>query len=514
MIKNFHKILFISTIAVFVILLIQTLWHPINFRPLKGVTVKTEMPKLTFKSYKNNTFQSQFEKYNKENFGFREWTFRMYNQYIWSCYDKTNAFVVTEGKEGYLYEKEFVRDHYESLMYNHTDDTTVMKDLFETEALRLWKVQELLKEHDIHIFVNLIPGKDVIYPEYLPEDTYTRPDGIHAYDYYKPRFDELGINHIDNVTYFQDIKDKVDYPLFPKTGTHWSNIAATHAFDSIIRYMEVLGNKNILNVELSEMYPDKTRQPDDDLEQLLNIIFKLRPNTNYYTDVDVIPDSTAVKPKLITIGDSYFWTISYNIPLTKIFEEAPYWYYNSTIYFDKRNNSTKDINFARELMSADYIMLNYCTVQLYDLGSKFLPKALVYLCYDDEERNNKIEELINEMKNNEEWSKSIEKKAKKQNKSIEDVMRDDATYMVYQQPETCFDDLKGYKLPTSRNESLLNLSDPDSFEYKVEEVINEISLNEEWLNSIKEKAEKNGIDLKTQIRNDAIWMVKQRSKNK
>ena len=166
---NFHKILFIATIAVFVILLIQTLWHPINFRPLKGVTVKTEFPKLTLKSYRNNTFQSQFEKYNKENFGFREWTFRMYNQYIWSCYDKTNAFVVIEGKDGYLYEKEFVRDHYESLMYKHTDDTTVMKDLFETEALRLWKVQELLKEHDIHIFANLIPGKDIIYPEYLPE---------------------------------------------------------------------------------------------------------------------------------------------------------------------------------------------------------------------------------------------------------------------------------------------------------------------------------------------------------
>ena len=76
-----------------------------------------------------------------------------------------------EGKDGYLYEKEFVRDHYQSLMYNHTDDTTVMINLFETEALRLWKVQELLKEHDIHIFVNLLPGKDVIYPEYLPEDT-------------------------------------------------------------------------------------------------------------------------------------------------------------------------------------------------------------------------------------------------------------------------------------------------------------------------------------------------------
>ena len=142
--NNFHKILFIATIFIFVVILVQTIWHPIKFNPLKGVTVKTEMPKLTFETYKNNSFQKQFDKYSQENFGFREWTFRMYNQYLWTCYRKIKALIVVEGKEGYLYEKEFVRDHYESLMYNHTNDTTVMKELFETEALRIWKVQELL----------------------------------------------------------------------------------------------------------------------------------------------------------------------------------------------------------------------------------------------------------------------------------------------------------------------------------------------------------------------------------
>ena len=243
---NFHKILFFTTIAFFTIILIQTIWHPINFKPLKGVTVKTELPKFTFESYSSNKFQSQFEKYTKENFGFREWTFRMYNQYIWSCYHKTNAFIVVEGKEGYLYEKEFVRDHYESLMYNHTNDTSVMKDLFETEALRLWKVQELLKEHDIHIFVNLIPGKDIIYPEYLPENIYTRPDGIHAYDYYKPKFDELGINYIDNVTYFQEIKDKVeelniDKYILDLRGNAGGNSEILNPFQDLVRDKKLNG---------------------------------------------------------------------------------------------------------------------------------------------------------------------------------------------------------------------------------------------------------------------------------
>lgn len=506
--RDFNKILFIATIVLFGIIFIQSIWHPINFRPLRGATYETKCPKLTLESYKDNSFQRQFDKYTQDNFGFREWALRFYNQYLWSFYHKTNAHILIEGKNGYLYEKEFVKDHYQSLMYNLTDDTTFMKNLFETETLRLWKVQELLREHDIHIFVNLLPGKDVIYPEYLPENVYNdKPDGVHAYDFYKPKFDELGVNYIDNVTYFKNIKDKVDYPLFPKTGTHWTNIAAAHAFDSIIKYMEDISDRNLLNIKLSEKYPDKTRHPDDDLEQLLNIIFKIRPNTNYYTDVTVIPDSTAIRPNLITIGDSYFWTISYNIPLDMIFNEHPYWYYNSTIYFDKNNHSTKDINFARELMSADYIMLNYCTVQLYDLASKFLPKALVYLCYDDVERNNKIEELINNMKSDEDWFKSLNQKAKEQNISVEEVMLNNAEYLVYQQPESVFDDLKGYKMPTDRNESLLDFADPNSLEYKIERIINDINANPEWLNDIKKKAEQRGVSLETQMRNDAIWMI-------
>ena len=317
----------------------------------------------------------------------------------------------------------------------------------------------------------------------------------------------LFLKRLKKYLLFIGIKDKVDYPLFPKTGTHWTNIAASYAFDSIIKYMEVLGDRNLLNVQLSEKYIDKNRHPDDDLEQLLNLTFPIKPNKNYYTDVTVIPDSTAVKPNLTTIGDSYFWTISYNIPLDTIFNRHPYWYYNSTIYFDEYNHFTNDINFAEELMSADYIMLNYCTTQLYDLGSKFLPKALVYLCYSEDERNAKVEQLIRNMRNDKNWYNSLSEKAKNQNVSVEEVMRNDAMYLVYQQPESCFDDLKGYKLPTDRNESLVKMTELDLFESKIKRIIDDICSDANWLDEVKKKAEKSGVSLETQLRNDAIWMI-------
>ena len=44
-----------------------------------------------------------------------------------------------------------------------------------------------------------------------------------------------------------------------------------------------------------------------------------------------------------------------------------------------------DIDLVDELLSVDYVMLSYCTVQLYNCGNGFINRALLELCYDPEE---------------------------------------------------------------------------------------------------------------------------------
>lgn len=514
--KKLHKVLFIITITLLVIVFIQTFYHVFTLKPLKGAEVKAEMPKLTFQTYTDGSFQRDFDNYTRSNFGFREYLLRFYNQYIWTCYDKTFNSYILQGKNGWLYELEFVQDHYESLMYKYTNDTSEMKQKFDTEALRLWKVQKLLKEHDIDIFVNLIPGKDYIYPEYLPENQwYKRPQGIHAYEYYKSKFDELGINYIDNIEIFRNAKDIVDYQLFPKTGTHWTNIAASHAFDSIIKYMENISGRNMLNLHFSKKYIAENREPDDDLEQLLNLAFPIKPNVNYYTDVTVITDSTAIRPNIITIGDSYFWTISYNIPLSKIFTKYPYWYYNSSIYFDDKNTSTSETNLEKELMDADFIMLNYCTAQVYKLGNQFIQKALLHLCYDSIQINEKAKSVIENIRSSESWYSDIKEKAKVDGISIDQELLKNAVYVIEQEPEKYFAELSGNQLPAARNTTLMKSERLTYFEKKVQDLKNYI-LDEDanWLESIKKKAAENGISVEDQLDADVRWIVKEEMKNK
>lgn len=466
--KNLHKILFVSTIVVLALLLVQTFTGIVYVKPLVGVTAEAEKPELTFKNYVDGSFQSDLENYCREHCGFREWFIRLYNQFRWSCFKETGNTTVVRGKDNWLFEDVYVRDHYESLMYKYTDDTTEMKTIFETEALRLWKVQQLLEELGIHIFVNVNPGKDVVFPEFLPENRqYSRPEGLRAYNYYIKRFDELGIHYIDNVAIFKAIKDTVDYPLFYERGTHWSNIAAVHVFDSILRYMENLGDQPLHRLEISKKYQEQPRKPDRDLEDLLNLVSPMKSSPYWYVDVNVKEDSMAVKPILLTIGDSYFWNFTSSVPFQDLFRYYPYWYYNYRVHYDSANTSTLDLDLEQELTRADYIMLNYGTVSLYEFGSRFLPRALLHLCYDKAGIDAAVSKLINELKSDSKRFANIKKDAENNNhEDLEQALYNVALFLISENPEDYLEDLQGEKMPVSRNKDLIILREKQRKSYK------------------------------------------------
>lgn len=457
--KHFHKILFVSTIAVMTIILMQTVTGIVKLKPLHGAVTETENPKLTFKSYADGTFQDSLENYCRNHSGFREWLIRAYNQYLWSCFKETSNATVVCGKDGWLFEETHVRDYYESLMYKYADDNDKMRKIFETEVQRFKKVQELLEEHNIHLFLVIAPSKDAIYPEYLPKNaTYLRPDGLHAYDYYKKRFDETGVNYIDFVSFFRNVKDSVDYPLFPSCGTHWSNIASVYAFDSILRYMEVLGNQNLINLDIGERCQAETRDPDNDLEIILNLAFPIKSRPNIYADVGIKEDSTAVKPNFLAVGDSYYFNIASCTPIWEIFHKYLYWYYNTTIYGDDEHTSTLEVDIEQELMRPDYIMLIYNPVTLYEFSSYFLPRALLHLCYDQATIDSAAHKMMKEIKfyGYPEYPEYL-KVAQESNRSIDDVLYDNVLYMFRTDPEHFFGELSDDQLPVSRNKDLARI---------------------------------------------------------
>lgn len=439
--RNVPKILGIVTMVLLLLVAAQGEWHLIHVRSLKGAYVMDPNPRPTLKAVMDGSWQTQVERYVKCSFGFREPAIRLYNQYVYSCYGKSMNKGVIVGRNGYIYERYFVEDHYESRMYKYTEDPEELRHKFEMEASRLAKLQKLLRERGTTLFVAILPGKDMLYPEHLPPaDTLTRTPGPRAYTEYTRLFRQYGVMYVDVLDWFRAIRDSVSYDLMTQNGTHWSNIAATYAFDSIMRYMQHIGGAPIRPVRLGQPYYDYTHEPDNDLAELLNLVVTPGQPPCQYVNVRVA-DTTLGKPGLIVLGDSFFWNITYNYPLDSLFRYTHYWFYNNTVYFDPEHDNTSQIDMRNALDDADYIMLSYCTGQLYDLGNEFIGKSLILLLYSDEEIQAVRDAICDQIRSNDGWLHNLEEKAANEGISLDQAIINDANYLMATRPEEYFDKL-------------------------------------------------------------------------
>ncbi len=379
--------------VLFLLVILQGATHYLSVKPLKGSYVGAEKPQLVMSDFVKGSYQASLDKYIKEHHGLREWSIRVYNQYLWTVYHQSsNPGAVEVGKKGYLFEPWFVDEYYTDCFGHFYSDSIPDEErdqFFLQRMSRLGKLQAILEEQGVHLFLAMLPGKERIYPQYLPDrggkTKGTSAEGHHrAYDAYCHFADTYGVRHIDLCHCFDSLKGQTPYLLFTKTGTHWSNIASTYAFDSTMRFMQTFGPA-IRPVSLGQPYYDSTREPDADLDELLNKAFPIRAERNQYVDVALADTALERNPSLVVIGDSFFWNILYNFPVQELFSDFRYWYYFSSIYYDPDQDNVANIDLVDELLNSDYVMLSYCTVQLYNVGNGFVNRALLELCYDPEE---------------------------------------------------------------------------------------------------------------------------------
>lgn len=451
--NHIHQILFISTIIIMALLSVQTFTSFIPLKPLNGVIVNSPMPALTFQNYTNGTFQEDFEKFGKDHFGFREWLIPLYNQCNYDLFKKTEHDGFFICKDNWLFWGEMLQDQYESLTFKHVSNAEEMAEIFEKDAKTLYYLQEVLKEYGTTLFVCIAPSKNELYPEYLPENNlFYRKGGIHADEFYVKRFQELGINYLDLNTLYKSLKGKVDYPLFYKTSSHYSHISATYAADTLVKFMEEKSKLNIQNFNFGKPYVDKPKKIDRDLEMLFNLIRPIEHIDYYYVDIEPIPDSTAVKPRWLTIGDSFYWNISEKAREAGIFGSTPFWYYNKEVYNDDGSDFyAENHNIADELLEADIVMILWCPINLYELEHNFVDKALLSLCGEESVNN-----IVANIKNSPEWYNAIVEQAKQQNKNVEEMIQLNVEWVIKNNIEKYFN-MDDIQIPESRNQRIAPL---------------------------------------------------------
>ena len=480
-----------------------------KLKPLNGVTEAAARPNLTIKTFMNGSFQAQEEQYLSENIGFRELMVRCYNQMSWSLFRQTQNKTIFIGDDNWIFNDFTIKHFYGQSVYDFGESSESVLRKMQNDARLVYQLQEVLKEYGIDFFVCLAPGKDMVCAEHVPEvKGFTRPPGVRAIDVYPPLFDSLGINCLDFSKYYLDIKDTVPYPLYLKSSSHWSNQAAVFAADSLFRYMENLSGLNIHNLVIGDVYMDKTHFLDSDLEDVMNLLWPIETGMNQYNYIDIDHDSTAVKPRWFTVGDSYYKGFMYNLTLDLFFDTHHYWYYNKVVHDDPLHNNVNEVDIVRELLSSDVVTLMYTSCNLFDLNRQFLTRALFNLYYEDGVVEAKLQKIKQDIKNTPEWYASIGQNALNNGQDIEKVLENNARYMLYGSPGLYFDEFNGTKVPTCRNSRIAKvmqeLQDTERERYR-----KQICSNQEWLNSIKAKAKADNITIEAAIERDIDWLLKE-----
>lgn len=443
--KVIYTILFVLTVAVLFFSSVQQYFHFFKFKPLAGVIVATERPRFQPKSFMNGTYQHQMDGYLSENLGFREVFIRSYNQATWSLFHQSNNKSIFVGKDGWLF-NDFVMNHYKGKSiygFARSEEEMTLKML--ADARRLQTLQTILEDYGVSFFVCIAPSKDMVCEQFLPNiKDEEREEAVRAIDFYPPLFDSLGIHCLNFSDYFMQIRDTVSYPLYYKSSSHWTNLAATYLADTLIHYMEALSGLNIHDVTFSNPYLAWSREPDSDLETVLNLMRPIETNQYSYVNVVLDDDSTAVMPKWLVVGDSYFRGFQYNLPLDKLFASHHYWRYYNTIYDDPLHDNTSEVDLLRELLSSDIITVLYTPCNLFDLNRQFLTDGVSCLCDANGVRNPRIAKVLNEindperepyrkeMLRNKEWLESIKEKAQRSGITLEEAMERDIDWLLSQ----------------------------------------------------------------------------------
>ena len=487
---KYDCILFALLMAFLFVPIIQERGSVFPVKPLKGVFEPTPKPELSFDNFKSSIYQVQIEKYVSENFGMREPVIRLYNQYVWSAYNKTYCHFIVPGKDGYLYYALAVNEHYGlELPKHYKSNEEAMKDV-DTELRQMNKLRHVLKDYGIEFVAFIAPDKPEVYPEHLPRrdaDTTT----IHIDEYFSHRMEETGFPFINMTNWFVSMRDTASFPLFPKTDSHW-RYSAIYGYDSLFRFINTLGGEAkfpTLHIGPPITYESDKLEGD---EETLNLVFRIHSDkTQYKSNITVEPDSTHRKPKVLFIGDSFIFSMNDFMPVREIMADREIWFYNNTAYegFEIKTESVKDIDRLSHILNADYVVFYSAGHQWWEATYGFAKDALLQLCVSDSLFEATVRNMAKQMRNYEGYSDMTEEE-----------VRNNMAYMLRNDPEL-IPGLEGEDMPTIRNTK------------RIEQALftNRIKADKDWLTSIQMYATKQDISLDDALHEEANRLIKNES---
>lgn len=434
--KKPHFIIqFVCISAVLAAILLQSFTHIVKMNPLKGFDKEEQPPvALSFKTYYDGSYQDYLTEHAKRNTGFREFFIRNYNQVAYSCFNKITNKNIVKGHDQELYLKMYLNEATGVTFKQHFADVDEAKAEARKNVEETLRLIDTLHQHGKAFLFVFAPTKPAVYPDKLPSYYKNHLTDFSLEEYYIQLFKENHIPHIDFYHYFQDIKDTFPYPLYPRTGTHWSEATIPYVADSVLKKLaEITGYKlpsvNYIDDNLSTDYSVQ----DGELEASMNLLFPLNKPAIPRPVFELTDTVGTDKPNLLVVADSYFTQLR-NSTFIEAFDAWEFWVYNRDVQSSNPQHQWKQLDQlldADEMLNNADIVMAVFTAPMYYTYMFGFPQTAQNLFQNGEiSEGAKLQAVIQMIKDNEDWMKAVEKQAEERGLTVEQNLRRNAIYVL------------------------------------------------------------------------------------
>lgn len=424
--QKFKKILFGFVLVLMFVPFLQYNFDFIKIKKLEGAFLLSERPKtneFTWTTWFNEKFQNYFNKGIEDNIGFRSFLVRMNNQFNYWLFRTTDNKNMVIGKDDHLYEEGYI------LAY--TGANFVGEEFLNKRIDKLKYVQDYLKkEKNIDMILVFEPGKASFDNEYIPKRY--KKKSISNYEYCSKRCNEIGVKNIDLNRYFLQLKNTSKYPLYPKYSVHWSSFGMTLGMDTIVKYIEGVRNIDMPDLIWNKIrVTDSAKDADFDAESTLNLLTSF-PNLRLgYPLLRFGTSEGKHRPMVLTVADSYYWSV-YNSKIPKnLFANEKFWYYGRTIYPDIFGSAAKyvtDSIFNEDVEKQEVILIMITEMNLYNAFWGFTDK--LYEKYFPQAPKDEEYDCIGRIISDDYWLKSTIDSSHRYNITVEQCLKKQASRLV------------------------------------------------------------------------------------
>ena len=347
---------------------------------LSGVTIDEKRPEYSLNNYYSGEYQSQFDKWYLQNYASRNIYIKMYNQLRYDLFSEGSVVV---GKYDYLFEKGYINEYLGIGIESETEDE------IQQYIQLLESINNICNSNGKKMYLIITPSKADFETDYIPNKYFkmvNNDDYIRAYDLLKDKIKDTDINYFDSVDYLKN--NKIDAPIFYKTGTHWSFVASTYVLKDFINKINETSSLSLKTIQIESI--EKNTKPffkqDTDIYDVLNIWNGTKDNEYYKPKVKYIGENN--NKNLFICGGSFMWNLTPYL-YKNIFKNVDAMFYTREIrhYNEKEkgaaekiqnNNPTKE-QLDKSLQNKDIIIIEVNQQAIKNSKFGFVKKLENYL---------------------------------------------------------------------------------------------------------------------------------------